>query len=144
MGSSGMSEQRGLSQKQVLGIENEIRQAALDHLHARTADEALGHFHGDVIAVSNDRLFPSFAALEKDVRAYYDGLKQVDHASFGEMHIRVVDSKTVCITATFRYAFTDVMDEKTDLTGVWTALYVRENETWKIRMRHESFTVQEV
>jgi hypothetical protein len=144
MGTSGISDQPGLSQDQVLGIQNEIRQAALDHLHARSADEALGHFHGDVIAVSNDRLFASFAALEKDVREYYGSLKQVDHASFGEMHIRVVNSNTASITATFRYSFTDVMDEKTELTGVWTALYVREDEIWKIRMRHESFHVQEV
>jgi hypothetical protein len=139
-----MSEHGGLSQEEVLGIQDEIRQAALDHLHARSADEALGHYCGDVIAVSNDRLFPSLAALEKDVREYYDGLRQVDHASFGEMHIQVLDRGSACITAAFRYAFTNVTGEKTDLAGVWTALYVREDETWRIRMRHESFTVQEV
>ena len=34
---------------------------------------------------------------------------------------------------------TDTSGQKMNLQGVWSALFVREGECWKIKMRHESF-----
>ena len=54
-------------------------------------------------------------------------------------HLNAKDAAAALVTAKFRYSFTDTNNEKTDLQGMWTALYARSNGSWKIRVRHESF-----
>ena len=139
MGSCQNSDSIKLSGSQAAQIEGEIRQAAIDHLNAKDSATALSHFTDDVIAVSNDTLFPSFEKLAEDVKAYYDILKEVNLAVWDEMHINIINTDAAIVTAKFRYSFTSTNNEKTDLQGVWTALYVRSNGSWKIRVRHESF-----
>jgi ketosteroid isomerase-like protein len=104
---------------------------------------AASHFTEDVIAVSNTKLFPSFEMLAADVKAYYNILKEVNLAVWDEMFINVIDIDTALVTARFRYSFTDTGGEKTNLQGVWTALYIRRNGYWKIQLRHESFVTIE-
>lgn len=127
------------TKNQIGQIKAEVKQAANEHLNARDAQTALSHFTADVIAVSNTQLFPSFEALAEDVKAYYNILKEVDLAEWDEMHINVVNKDTAVVTAKFRYSFTDTNNERTNLQGVWTAVYVRKYDGWKICVRHESF-----
>ncbi len=141
MGSSCQNpDKTGLSESQIAKIKAEIKQAATDHLNAKDAATALSYYAQDVIAVSNETLFASLEELSKDVGAYYDALEHVDIAVWDEMHISVISHDTACVTAKFRYSFTDKNNQRTDLHGVWTALYVRKNGVWKIRVRHESFS----
>ena len=128
-----------LSESEAAQIKAEVKQAAIDHLNTKNAETALSHFTEDIIAVSNDKLFPSFEALAKDVRAYYEILKEVNLATWDEIHIRVINNDAAVFTAKFRYHFTSKDNNRTDLQGIWTALYVRDKDRWKIRARHESF-----
>jgi ketosteroid isomerase-like protein len=128
-----------LSDRQVAYIKSEIKQAAIDHLNTKDAETALSHFAEDIVAVSNDRLFPSFEALAEDVRAYYNILKEVNLAVWDEVYIRVINTNAAVFTAKFHYSFTSKDDNRIDLKGLWTALYVKDNNKWKIRVRHESF-----
>jgi ketosteroid isomerase-like protein len=128
-----------LSESQIAQIKAEVKQAAIDHLNTKDADTALSHFSYDIIAVSNDKLFPSFEALAVDVRAYYEILKEVNLAAWDEIHIRVINTNAAVFTAKFRYSFTSKDNNRTDLQGVWTALFVKDKSHWKIRVRHESF-----
>jgi ketosteroid isomerase-like protein len=128
-----------LSESQVAQIKSEVKQAAIDHLNTKDAETALSHFSEDIIAVSNDRLFPSFEVLAEDVRDYYDILKEVNEAAWDEIHIRVINNDATVFTAKFRYSFTSKDNTRTDLRGIWTALYIRDKGHWKIRVRHESF-----
>jgi ketosteroid isomerase-like protein len=132
-----------LSESQVAQIEAEIKQAAIDHLNTKDADTALSHFADDVIAVSNDKLFPSFKALAEDIRAYYEILREVNLAAWEKIHNRVINTNAAVFTAKFRYSFTSKDNNRTDLQGIWTVLYVRDKGDWKIRVRHESFTSKE-
>lgn len=132
-----------LSESQIVQIRADVKQAAIDHLNTKDADTALSHFSDDIIAVSNDKLFPSFEALAEDVRAYYEILKEVNLAAWDEIHIRVINTNAAVFTAKFRYGFTSKDNNRTDLQGVWTALYVKDKSTWKIRVRHESFSPME-
>jgi len=113
---------------------------AIEHLNAKDADTAMSRFTEDVTAMSNDKLFGSFEELAEDVRAYYNILKEVNLAVWDEAHIDVIDKDTAFFTAKFRYSFTNTDNERTDLQGRWTAIFVHRNEGWKIRVRHESFT----
>lgn len=132
-----------LSENQLARIKAEVKQAAIEHLHTKDADKALGHFTDDVIAVSNDRLFASYDALAEDVSAYYNILKEVHFAAWEEIHIRVINANAAVFTAKFQYSFTSTDNIRTDLKGVWTALYVTDRGHWKIRVRHESFAPME-
>jgi ketosteroid isomerase-like protein len=130
-----------MSENQIAQIKAEVKRAAINHLNAKDAATALSHYTEDVIAVSNDKLFGTFEALAEDVRAYYNILKEVNFAVWDEMHINVINSGAVVFTAKFRYSFTNTDNERTDLQGIWTALFVRSNEGWKIQVRHESFSI---
>jgi uncharacterized protein (TIGR02246 family) len=127
-----------LPESQIAQIKAEVEQAAIEHLNAKDAATALSHYTEDAMAVSNDTLYPSFEKLAEDIKAYYDILKEVNLAVWDQMHINVINTDAALVTAKFRYSFTSTNDEKTDLQGVWTALYVRSNGSWKIRVRHES------
>ena len=120
-------------------IKAEVKQAAVDHLNAKDSATALSHYTENVIAVSNVKIFPTFEALAEDVKAYYNILKEVNLAVWDEMTINVISIDAALVTAKFRYSFTDTHNEKTDMQGVWTALYIRQNGDWKIQVRHESF-----
>lgn len=132
-----------LSESRVAQIKAEIEQAAIEHLNTKDVETALGHFADDIIAVSNDRLFPSFESLEEDVRAYYEILKEVNLAAWDEIYIRVISTNAAVFTAKFRYSFTSHHNARMDLKGIWTALYVKNESSWKIRVRHESFAPME-
>lgn len=131
------------SEIQVARIKTEVEQAAIDHLNTKDAETALSHFAEDIIAVSNDRLFPSFESLAEDVRAYYEILEEVNLAVWDEIYIRVINTNAAVFTAKFRFSFTSKANTRTDLRGIWTALYVKDKSNWKIRVRHESFAPME-
>jgi ketosteroid isomerase-like protein len=128
-----------LSESEVARIKAEVEQAATDHLKTKDTETALSHFADDIIAVSNDKLFPSFESLAEDVRAYYEILAEVKMAAWDEIHIRVINNTAAVFTAKFRYSFTSIENTRMDLQGLWTALYVKDKNRWKIRVRHESF-----
>ena len=132
-----------LSEREVARIKSEVEQAAFEHLNTKDAETALSHFAHDIIAVSNDKLFPSFESLAKDVRAYYEILKEVNFADWDDIHIRVINQKAAVFTAKFRYSFTSIENTRMDLRGIWTSLYVKDKSDWKIRVRHESFVPME-
>lgn len=138
MGSCQSGNSPKLAGSQIGQIKAEVKQAAIEHLNAKDAATALSHYTEDAMAVSNDTLYPSFEKIAEHVKAYYDILKEVNLAVWDDIHINVINNDAALFTAKFRYSFTSTSNEKTDLQGVWTALYVRSNGSWKIRVRHES------
>ncbi len=142
-GISQNPDQSNLLESQVAQIEAEVKQAAIDHLNTKDAETALSYYADEVIAVSNDKLFPSKEVLAEDVRAYYEILEEVNLAAWDDIHICVINANAAVFTAKFHYSFTSKDNTSTDLQGIWTALYVRDKDRWKIRVRHESFTSKE-
>jgi uncharacterized protein (TIGR02246 family) len=143
MVSHNKSDQSQLTENRVAQIKSEIKEAAIEHLNTTDADTALSHYSDDAIAVSNDKLFPSLEALAEDVRSYYQVLKEVNLTAWDDIHIRVFGPNAAVFTAKFRYSFTSKDHTRTDLLGIWTAVYVREKGDWKIRVRHESFVIED-
>jgi ketosteroid isomerase-like protein len=129
-----------LSKKELTKIKNEIKQAALDHLYAKDATEALNNYTKNIIAVSNEKLMSSSNELVEDIEAYYKILKKVNEAHWDDIYIQVINKNTAVFTAKFFYSFTKIDDEKIVLRGIWTAIYIRKKSGWKIQLRHESYT----
>jgi ketosteroid isomerase-like protein len=128
-----------LSTSQIMKIEAEVEQAATTHLNAKDVDSALSHFTDDVLAVSNITLFSSRKSLAADIGEYYKILKEVNYAYWEDVHIHVINDSAAVFTAKFKYGFTSMDGEITDLKGVWTALFTLDKGIWKIHLRHESF-----
>lgn len=128
-----------LSTSQLTKIKAEVEQAATTHLNAKDVDAALSHFTDDVLAVSNSKLLFSRESLAADIGEYYKNLKNVNYASWEDVHIHVINESAATFTARFSYGFTNMDDKVVDLEGVWTALFVVDKGVWKIRLRHESF-----
>jgi ketosteroid isomerase-like protein len=126
------------AESQIAQIKAEVKQAAIEHLNAKDAPTALSHYTEDAMAVSNDTLYPSFEKISGHVKAYYNILKEVNLAVWDDIHINVINNDAALFTGKFCYSFTSTNNERTDLQGVWTGLYVRDNGSWKIRVRHES------
>ncbi|MDH3246061.1 MAG: nuclear transport factor 2 family protein, partial [Saprospiraceae bacterium] len=120
-----------LSISQIAKIEAEVEQAATAHLNAKDMDTALSHFTDEVHAISNTTVFSSREELAADVGEYYRILKSVDHASWTDINVHVINDKAATFTAKFNYGFTSMDGEITNLKGVWTALFVLDKEGWK-------------
>jgi hypothetical protein len=88
--------------------------------------------------VSNTELFTSRDVLAAGIREYYRKLKKVNHASWRDAHLQVISESVATFSARFDYGFTGADETVTELTGVWTALFVLEERGWKIRLLHES------
>ena len=121
-------------------IKAEGRQAATDHLNAGDADTALSYYSKDATIVSNGYLYPSFKLFAEHVKEFYASLSNVDLAVWEDINIKVINAEAAIFNAKFRWRSIDVAGEILDLQGVWSALFIRYKNRWKINMRHESFS----
>ena len=128
-----------LSIKQIAEIETEVKLAALSHLNAEDAVTALSNYTEDATIASNSCLYTSRQAFTEDIKAFYGSLKRIDLAEWEAIRINVISKNAGTFNAKFRWVSTDTSGQKMNLQGVWSALFVREGECWKIKMRHESF-----
>jgi ketosteroid isomerase-like protein len=128
-----------LSEKQLSEIKAEVKQAALAHLHAKDAATALSHYRQDATIVSNGFLYPSFQSFAEHIKQFYGSLSRVNLAAWDEIYINVLTVDTAVFTAKFSWSSTATNGVKTDLQGVWTALFIRDKSGWRISLRHESF-----
>jgi ketosteroid isomerase-like protein len=102
----------------------------------------LSWYEPDAIVASDGSLYSSFDRFAGDVREFYSTLQKVDLATWDEMHVQVLRVDAAVLTATVRWSSTDSVGMRLDLKGVWTAVFVRRADGWKISARHESFVPQ--
>ena len=120
-------------------IEDAVTQSAWRHLQSPDAAAALDCYLPDALVASNGSLYPSFERFAEDARQFYATLAHVDLAVWDDMHVQVLTRDVAVLTATVRWSSSDTAGTRTDLQGVWTAVYVQHGGEWKICMRHESF-----
>jgi len=128
-----------LPSERLRAIEEAVRHAAWQHLHAPDADTALGFYEPNAVVAGDSRLYQSFQEFADDAREFYRTLREVHLAVWDEMHVDVLSENAAVLTATVRWSSTDTAGVRTDLAGVWTAIWVEGPLGWRIRARHESF-----
>lgn len=126
-------------ENQRAAIEEAVKRAAWQHLRSKDAVSALSWYEPDAIVASDGSLYPSFDRFAQDAREFYATLKQVHVAVWDEMHVQVLGRDVAVLTATVRWSSTDKVDERIDLEGVWSAVFVRREKGWRVCARHESF-----
>jgi uncharacterized protein (TIGR02246 family) len=120
-------------------IERAVREAAWQHLKSEDAAAALSWYEPDAIVAGDGSLYASFDRFAEDTREFYSTLRDVHRASWGEMQVQVLSRDVAVLTATVSWSSTDAAGVRTDLDGVWTAVFVRRPAGWRICARHESF-----
>ncbi len=128
-----------LPSERLKAIEEAVRQAAWQHLHAPDADTALGFYEPNAVVAGDGKLYQSFEAFADDAREFYRTLREVHLAVWDEMCVDVLGETVAVLTATVRWSSSDTSGVRTDLSGVWTAVWVDGPDGWRIRARHESF-----
>ncbi len=128
-----------LSATQRATIEEAVKQTASDLLNAKDAVTALSYYAPGATVVSNGFLYPSFDALATELTAFYGALAEIDLAVWDDMRIDVLSANAAVFTGRFRWSSRDTDGVRTNLQGAWTAVFVRDDDRWKIRVRHESF-----
>ena len=121
-------------------IEQAVKRAAWEHLRAPDAETALGYYDADAVVVCDGRWYESFEAFAEDAREFYRTLRDVHVAAWDRVHVEVLADGAAVFTATVRWESTDTSGVRTELAGVWTAIWVRTASGWRITARHESFT----
>ena len=128
-----------ISEMQIANIKTEIKETALRHLNSESAISALGFYTKDATVISNGRLYSSFESFAEDIKEFYSTLSKINLAAYDEMDINVITNDVALLTAKFRWSSTDKKGVTTDLQGVYSALYVFEDDRWKMSWRHESY-----
>jgi ketosteroid isomerase-like protein len=133
-----------LTPRQMDYIKSAVTAAADAYLYAADAETVLDLYTADAWAVTNETVFPNRAALAEDIRTYFDQVLRIDEAAWDDVRVHIMDATAATFTARLRYGYTDRNGESHRLTGAWTALFVRDNGAWKIRLRNESLEPQVV
>jgi ketosteroid isomerase-like protein len=120
-------------------IERAVIDTAWEHLRAPDAGTALSYYAPDAVVASDGRLYESFEAFARDVGAFYDSLHEVHVAEWNEPRVQVLSDHAAVFTANVRWVSTDTDGFRLNLQGVWTAIWLRRPEGWRIAVRHESF-----
>jgi uncharacterized protein (TIGR02246 family) len=128
--------------RQRAAIEEAVKETAWEHLRSKDAETALGFYEPDATVASDGDLYASFEAFAQQARVFYRTLRDIHVAVWDEMHVDVLSPDAAVLTATVRWSSTDTTGVRTDLQGVWTAVFVRRGARWRIRARHESFARQ--
>ena len=128
-----------LSATQRAAIEEEVKRTASDLLNAEDAATALSYYAPGPTVVSNGFLYRSFDSLATELNAFYGSLGEISLAVWDEMTVEVLSANAAVFTGRFRWSSRDTDGVRTDLQGVWTAVFVCDEARWKIRIRHESF-----
>jgi hypothetical protein len=128
-----------VSNDDLKSVRDAVMQAARDHLQAKDAPTAINHYSQAATIISNGRMFRSFAEFCQDTHSFYRSLDRVELAEWDQMDVRVLNISTAIFTGVVRWSSLDTSGNRLKLKGIWSAIYVLEDEGWKIIYRHESF-----
>ena len=139
MGACQSPDSLRLSESQIAQIKAEVKKTATEHLNSKDASAALSYYTKDAIIMSNGSQYPSFESFAEEIKEFYSSLSKINLAAYDEMYVDVITRDAALFTTKFRWSCTDTNGTTTDLQGVWSALYVRQDGRWKMSFRHESF-----
>lgn len=129
-----------LGTAQATAIEEAVRNTATELLHEVDAAAVLSYYAPGPTVASNGFLYPSFDSLAAELKGFYGTLREINLAVWDDIRVDVIGADAAVFTGTFRWSSTDTAGVRMELEGAWSAVFVRDDDRWKIRVRHESFT----
>ncbi len=137
---------QALSNAERAAIRSDVTQSAdsLFDAFRRLDADAYFSFHGsDLVWAENAVLTTNQDSLFSAWKGLFASIQEVTSVDWGEVHVRVLGPDAAVFTGTFDWAGVDLSGVHVGNPGVWTAVWLRTNEGWKIVYGHESYPTAE-
>jgi len=131
-----------LTEEQTAAIADTVRQQAdafFDAFRVLDSDRAMAPFGSDLVWAENAVLGADRDSMVTAWRGIFAAMRQVTSGDWGEVHIKVLGPDAAVFSGTFDWAGVDTTGAPVGAAGVWTTVWVRTAEGWKVTHGHESF-----
>jgi ketosteroid isomerase-like protein len=135
-----------LTEEQRTAIADTVRQLAdafFEDFRALDIDGAMVPWASEFVWAENGVLGTNRDSLETTWRGLFAAIREVTSGEWGEVHITVLGPDAAVFTATFDWAGVDADGAPVGNPGVWTTVWLRTSEGWKIVQGHESYPTTE-
>jgi len=134
-----------LTEEQTAAIADTVRQQAdafFDAFRTLDADRAFTFYGPEFVWAENGVLGANRDSMVTAWRGIFAAMRQVTSGEWSEVHINVLAPDAAVFSGAFDWAGVDTSGASMGAKGVWTTVWVRTGEGWKIIHGHESFTPQ--
>lgn len=135
-----------LTEEQRAAIADTVRQLAdtfFEDFRALDFDRAMAPYGSELVWAENGVLAANRDSLDTAWRGLFASTQEVTSGDWGEVHVKVLGPDAAVFTATFDWAGVDTSGAQIGNPGVWTTVWLRTDEGWKIVHGHESYPTTE-
>jgi len=130
------------TEEQRAAVADTIRQLAdtfFEDFRTLDIDRAVAPFASDVVWAENGVLGANRDSLETAWSGVFASIREVTSGEWGEVHVKVLGPDAAAYTASFDWVGVDSTGAQLGGSGVWTTIWQRTAEGWKIVQGHESY-----
>lgn len=106
-------------------------------------EAAMAPYSSDIVWAEQGHLGANRDSLEAAWSGFFESIREVTSGDWEEVHVRVLGPDAAVYTASYSWAGTDLNGEPVGGPGVWTTVWVRSDQGWRIVQGHESYPVAE-
>ena len=130
------------TEEQRAAVADTVRQLAdtfFEDFKALDFDHAMLPYASQIVWAENGVLGTNRDSLETAWRGVFASLQEVTGGIWDEVHVEALGPDAAAFTASFDWAGLDTTGAQVGASGVWTTVWQRTAEGWKIVQGHESY-----
>ncbi len=134
-----------LTEEQKAAIADTVSQLAdtfFEDFRALDFDRMMAPYGSEVVWAENGALGTNRDSLVTAWSGLIAAIQEVTSGDWGEVHVKVLGPDAAVFTATFDWAGVDSSGAQVGNPGVWTTVWLRTDEGWKIVHGHESYVTE--
>ena len=131
-----------LTDEQEAAIADTVRQLAdtyVGDLRALNFDRMMASYASEIVVAENGVLGANRDSLLTAWRSGFASFREVTNADWREVHVKVLGPAAAVLTGSWTSAWVDTAGVALGARGVWTGVWERGTEGWKIVYSHESY-----
>ncbi len=131
-----------LTEEQSAAVADTVRQLAdafFDDFRAGDVDGAFAPFSSEIVWAENGVLAANRDSLVTVWSGFFASIQEVTSGDWGEVHVTVLGPGAAVFNASFDWAGVDTTGAELGGSGVWTTVWQRTVDGWKIVQGHESY-----
>ena len=116
----------------------QLADVVFEAFRALEVDRFMAPYGSEFIWAENGVLGTNRDSLVGAWSGVFAGIQEVTSGDWGEVHVEVLGPDAAVFTAAFDWTGVDTSGVETEVAGVWTTIWTRTDEGWKIIHGHES------
>ena len=131
------------TEEQRAAVADEVRQLAdgfFEDFRTLDFDGAMAPWASRIVWAEKGVLSSNADSLTTAWRGVFASVERVTSGDWGDVEIAVLGPNAAVFTASFDWTGVDTAGANVGASGVWTTVWERTAEGWKIVQGHESFT----